>query len=495
MIRWFALQSALWIALLACINACKTTSNGNDASRAGGLGGLAHSELGGSSANATGGVSGNVAGTTEQGGGGRAVEMGGVASATGGKTGGIASGSGGTVINTGGLWDASTGGIDGGSGGTAKGSTGGTIHQSTGGASAGGQQVATCILPKTLWTGSSSRPQLTDEAAACFTIQHYLSASGSAGSLTPDAWDPTAGLEVSKFPIPNFTVAADGSGSHKTVQEAIDAATGSQRVYILIKPGVYREPVCVNQATPITLFAADPDATKVRITNDNYSGKEVAGTKSNACQIPSTSTYGTTNSSTFFVKSSDFQAVNLTIANDFTGSGQAVAMTSHGDKVMFQNVRFYGFQDTLNPSAPANGMVMRSYFKSCFIQGDTDFIMGSGVAVFDACEINYIGTRKNGGCHLAPSTDGRQMYGMLIIHSHIIGGEGTKAGGAKLGRAWNASSNPDANGQVVIRDTEIDGHINTAAPWDTSTGGSKKPFDPDKNRMFEYKNKGSGAAK
>jgi pectinesterase len=258
---------------------------------------------------------------------------------------------------------------------------------------------------------------------------------------------------------------------------------------------VYREPVCVKSGTPITLYGTDAGASKVRIAYDNYNGKAVAGTKSNACQIPSGSSYGTTDSTSFFVKSNGFQAANLTIANDFTGSGQSVAMTSHGDKVVFQNVRFYGFQDTLQPGTSANGTVVRSYFKSCFIQGDTDFIMGAGVVVFDTCEINYIGTRKNSGCHLAPSTDGRQTYGMLIIHSRIVGGEGTKSGSAKLGRAWNNSGNPNANGQVVIRETEIDGHINSQAPWDTSTGGSKIPFDANKNRMFEYKNKGAGAVK
>jgi hypothetical protein len=41
---------------------------------------------------------------------------------------------------------------------------------------------------------------------------------------------------------------------------------------------------------------------------------------------------------------------------------------------------------------------------------------------------------------------------------------------------------------------EIEGHINSSAQWDPSTGGSKLPFDANKNRMFEYKNKEVGAA-
>ena len=57
-----------------------------------------------------------------------------------------------------------------------------------------------------------------------------------------------------------------------TVQAAITAAkamTGG-RVYILVKPGEYRELVCIDGSVPITLYGADTDATKVKIAYNNY---------------------------------------------------------------------------------------------------------------------------------------------------------------------------------------------------------------------------------
>jgi pectinesterase len=199
----------------------------------------------------------------------------------------------------------------------------------------------------------------------------------------------------------------------------------------------------------------------------------------------------------FFVKSNDFQAMNLTIENDYAEPGnvtaQAVAMTTTGDKLHFQNVRFIGNQDTLQPGSTAPTTVARSYYQSCKIEGDTDFIFGNGTAVFDNCEITYIGTRKTGGVHFAPSTDQSNPYGLLVVRSHIIAGTGSKAGAARLGRAWDVSNQPSSNGQVVVRDSQIDNHVLPAEPWGASTSG--RAFSASGNRFFEYKNTGGGAAK
>jgi pectinesterase len=326
---------------------------------------------------------------------------------------------------------------------------------------------------------------LTDTIAPCFTAKRYLG-----------DWDPLPSLPEASTLTPTLTVAADGSGSHKTVQEAIKAATGTARVYILVKPGKYRETVCVQGTTPITLYGAEADATKVTIAYDNVNGKSVGSGLVNECQ-PATGTFGTTTSSAFFVKANDFQAMNMTIANDHSESGgetaQAVAMTTHGDRLQFQNIRFLGNQDTLQPGAPSATTKARSYYKSCFVEGDTDFIFGSGTAVFDKCDISYVGTRKTGGSHMAPSTDKSNTYGFLFTNSHFIAGSGAKAGAARLGRAWDVSNKPNSNGAAIIRESEIDNHINTSTPWGEST--ESRAFSADGNRMYEYKNTGTGAAK
>jgi pectinesterase len=352
------------------------------------------------------------------------------------------------------------------------------------------------------WTGSATRPLLTDEAAACFTIQSYLAQAGPTATLVTDNWDPSAGLPSASTYTPTYTVAADGSGTHTTVQEAITAANtagGTDRVYIIVRPGTYRELVCVKGDVPITLYGADEDATQVTIAFDNASGKTVDPALVNACAAPSSATYGTSGSTAFFVASAGFQAQNLTIANDFAEGGvaftslQAVAITTTGDQLVFQNVRFLGNQDTLQVKSANFATAARSYFKNCYIEGDTDFIFGRGTAVFDGCTLTYVSTRKNNSTHLAPSTEAANAFGMLIINSRIIGDANMPVGTACLGRAWDDSSAFAPNGQAVIRNTEIGDHIRIAAPW-TSAATSSRAFDANTNRLFEYQNTGPGAA-
>lgn len=362
---------------------------------------------------------------------------------------------------------------------------------------AGGAPVSACPVEI---TGSATRPQLTDASAACFTPARYLSQTGTISALTTDNWDPSAGLPAASTYTPTYTVATDGSGTHSTIQAAIAQAKttgGAARVFILVKPGPYRELVCVDGTTPITLYGADTDASKVTIAFDNYNGKAVDLTKTNACAVPTAATYGTSGSSTFFVKTNGFQAQNLTIANDFaegalTTGLQAVALTSQADKAIFQNVRVLGNQDTLQLKSAALTTVARSYFKGSYIEGDTDFIFGRGTAVFDDCTLMYVAGRKTNSTHLSPSTESNYSFGFLVIRSKISGAAGI-AGTTFLGRAWDDSSATSPNGQALIRETEIAAHINVAAPW-TLAATTSRPFDAKSNRLYEYKNTGPGAA-
>src|SRR5262249_14539299 len=156
-----------------------------------------------------------------------------------------------------------------------------------------------------------------------------------------------------------FTVAADGSGTHTTVQAALTAAaTGTARRFVLVKPGTYREAVSIAGTTPITLYGLDADATRVVIVNNQSAAS--AG--------------GTPQSSTFTTKANGFQIMNLTISNDFptpaTGTNiQAVALYTTGDKVVLENVRLHGFQDTLFIDTTGAAATSRVYIKNSFIEG------------------------------------------------------------------------------------------------------------------------------
>jgi pectinesterase len=358
-----------------------------------------------------------------------------------------------------------------------------------------------------MWTGSAQRPQLTDGSAACYTIQRYLAQAGTVGALVTDNWDPTAGLPAASTLTPMFTVAADGSGTHTTVQAAITAAkavAGGGRVNVLVKPGTYRELVCIDGSVPITLYGADSDATKVTIVFNNYSGKTVDAAAVNACSDPTKSnppktTYGTGDSTTVFVKAPGFQAMNLTISNDTDeiaagnpSSIQAVALTTQGDQGVFQNVRLLGNQDTLQVKTSAATVVSRMYFKNCDIEGDTDFIFGRATAVFDGTTIMYVAGRKTNSTHISPSTEMPVGFGFLIINSKVLGASSI-SGTTLLGRAWDDSSGTAPNGQAIIRNSQIGSQINVTAPWGAAASSSRA-FDANSNRLYEYKNTGAGAA-
>jgi pectinesterase len=354
-------------------------------------------------------------------------------------------------------------------------------------------------------TVSSLRPNLSDSQALDYTKAKYLQRAGTIGSLVTDNWNPSGVGDVAGF-TPRYTVAADGTGTHTNVQAAINAASGTSRIYIAVKPGTYRGVVCVPAGKPpITLYSTNSDATKTVIVYNNFAGKiKASGAAANACNpgIGST-TYGTIGSATFTVAANNFSAKNLTFSNDYPESGstnvQAVALMTTGDKAAFENVRVLGNQDTLFLSTPGYDKVARAYFKSSHIQGDVDFIFGRATAVFEGCRIQYVSSRwGNNGNHIAPSTAAGNTYGFLFVGSHFARDTNTGSNVIELGRSWDEGVSTGAyragvspNGQAVIRESSLDSHITLQAPWGASTSG--RAFSASGNRLREYKNTGAGS--
>lgn len=318
-----------------------------------------------------------------------------------------------------------------------------------------------------------------------FTLESAFRFTGFTGAPTEDPWDPRDEPRDPSDWTPDFVVAEDGSGTHDTVQAAISAATGSERVYIMVEPGTYRGLVSVASGKPpITLYGANEDPTGVVIVDDRSA--DSAG--------------GTSNSASMVIQSNDFVAMNVTISNDFptpaSGSGlQAVALKTTGDRIVLDNVRLHGFQDTLYLDSPSGPNIARVYIHDSFIEGDTDFVFGRGTAVIDDCTIHYLSSRKgnSSGIHLAPSTHVDQPFGFLITNSEFTADESAPESQAYLGRSWDASSmTPPPNGQALIRDSVLGAHIRLNDPW-TAAATSGRLFDRDENRLFEYCNSGPGA--
>jgi len=215
----------------------------------------------------------------------------------------------------------------------------------------------------------------------------------------------------------DVVVAQDGSGNYKTVQEAVNAVPNnrSERTVIFVKNGIYREKVSV-PSTKLNLTITGEDVNKTVITFNDYNPK-----------IIGIDTINTWTSYTFSVDAEGFVAENITFENSAGRVGQAVAVRVMADMVIFRNCRFLGNQDTLF----AHG-IGRMYFKDCYIEGTTDFIFGSAVALFENCIIHS----KINSYITAASTPQGNPYGYVFKNCTLTAD--TAATKVFLGRPWRA---------------------------------------------------------
>jgi PelA/Pel-15E family pectate lyase len=252
-----------------------------------------------------------------------------------------------------------------------------------------------------------------------------------------------------------LTVAADGSGDVRSVQEAIDKvpADNPGRFIITIKPGVYTEQIRVPANKPFISFIGT-DAEKTRLTF-GLSNKQ-AGSTSAAYAA--------------YVGGHDFYAENITFENSFGTGSQAVAVLAEADRVVFKHCRFLGWQDTLYAK---NG---RQYYRDCYIEGHVDFIFGQAAAVFENCEIHS----KGDGYITAPMRFAADEPAGFVFNKCRLTSNNTKDG-VFLGRPWRDY------GRTVFLETEMGGHIRPEG-WNHWLPEREKTA-----YLAEYKSTGKGA--
>jgi pectinesterase len=255
-----------------------------------------------------------------------------------------------------------------------------------------------------------------------------------------------------------FTVAKDGSGDYKYIQEAIDA----MRVYPLssitlyIKNGVYNEKIELPATNTDVIFKGESvDSTIISYNDHSGRGK-----------------INTFTSYTAKISGNRFTAENITFRNSAGAVGQAVALHVDADKAVFMNCRFLGNQDTIF----TGGEMSRQYFYKCYIEGTTDFIFGPATVVFDSCIIN---SKSNSYITAASTTQGKR-FGYVFINCKLTADAGTDK--VRLGRPWRAYS------KTVFIKCEMGTHI-TGKAWDNwgHPENEKTIF------YAEYKNTGPGA--
>ncbi|RYZ27390.1 MAG: pectinesterase, partial [Chitinophagaceae bacterium] len=195
-----------------------------------------------------------------------------------------------------------------------------------------------------------------------------------------------------------FTVAKDGSGDYRYIQEAIDA----MRVYPLapitlyIKNGVYNEKIELPASNTDVIFVGE-DVEKTIIVFNDYSGRG---------KLTTFTSY------TAKISGNRFRAENITFSNNAGRVGQALALYVDADKAVFKNCRFLGNQDTIF----AAGESARQYFVDCYIEGTTDFIFGPATAVFQNCTIKA----KTNSYITAASTTLGKKFGYVFLDCKIL---------------------------------------------------------------------------
>ena len=213
-----------------------------------------------------------------------------------------------------------------------------------------------------------------------------------------------------------FTVAKDGSGDYRYIQDAIDAMRvyPLQRITLYIKNGVYNEKIVLPTDNTDVTFIGE-DVNKTIINFDDYSGK---------------SKLTTFTSYTAKISGNRFVAENITFKNSAGPVGQALALYVDADKAVFKNCKFLGNQDTIF----CTGENARQLFVDCYIEGTTDFIFGPATAVFQNCTIRA----KTDSYITAANTTQGKKFGFVFLDCKIIADSSVIK--LALGRPWRAYS-------------------------------------------------------
>lgn len=275
----------------------------------------------------------------------------------------------------------------------------------------------------------------------------------------------TGTLAADKYDNPDtIVVSRDGTGEFRTIGEAIEVCRAFMDYHkvIYVKRGVYKEKLIVPQwLTNIEILGEDRDATV--ITYDDHAN------------IPNPATgrgIGTFRTYTVKVEGNSITFRNITIENNAARLGQAVALHTEGDRLVFVNCRLLGHQDTVYTGVAGT----RLFFRDCYIEGTTDFIFGPSTAWFENCEI-----RSRADSYItAASTPKDRPYGYIFNHCRLTADANVTK--VYLGRPWRDY------GYTLFIDCEMGRHIRPEG-WHHWQKERQQTA-----RYMEYGNSGEGAA-
>ncbi|MGA2500501.1 MAG: pectinesterase family protein [Tepidisphaeraceae bacterium] len=277
----------------------------------------------------------------------------------------------------------------------------------------------------------------------------FTDAAGAyfAGLTDTNAWSFSTKL-AGPANATNLIVAADGSGDFLTLQGAIDSVPvgNTTPTAINVHNGTYTEIIRVNTKNNISIIGQDRKQTIVAYPNNNSIN-------------PSTAT----RPSFGFTSANDCSVQNLTITNSTPhGGSQAEALFISGSKrFICLNADVDSFQDTILCNAAGD----QEYLQDSHVQGDTDFIWGSGTLYATNCELMSM----TSGGHLTQPRTPQGSNGFAFVNCLVDGAGGVT--GSDLGRdAANSGNGNNFYGQDAYIDCVIDTNVIVAAGWTLGSG-------------------------
>lgn len=275
---------------------------------------------------------------------------------------------------------------------------------------------------------------------------------------------PSVGNAANPYDNPDtLVVARDGTGQFRNIAEAIEVCRAFMDYHkvIFVKKGTYKEKLIIPQSlTNIEICGEDRDNTI--ITWDDHA---------NVIYPPTGKPMGTFRTYTLKIEGANITLKNITVENNAARLGQAVALFTTGDKIVFLNCRFLGHQDTIYTGNARS----RHYFKDCYIEGTTDFIFGPSTAWFENCDIFC----KADSYITAASTPQDVTYGYIFNNCRITADANVSK--VYLGRPWRDY------GYTLFMNCELPRQIRPEG-WHHWQKEREKTA-----RYLEYNNHGEGA--
>ncbi len=274
-----------------------------------------------------------------------------------------------------------------------------------------------------------------------------------------------AGMAASTYDNPDtIVVSRDGTGQFRTVDEAIEVCRAFMDYHkvIYVKNGTYKEKLIVPAWLQNIEICGESKEGAI-ITWDDHANIKLSGTERNM---------GTFRTYTVKVDGNMITFKNITIENNAAKLGQAVALHTEGDKLVFINCRILGNQDTIY----TGGTATRLFFKDCLIEGTTDFIFGPSTAWFENCEI----FSRSNSYVTAASTPKDVPVGYVFNNCRLTCADGVDK--VYLGRPWRDY------GYTLFMNCNLGKHIRPEGwhHWQKERMNTA--------RYLEYNNSGEGAA-